>query len=699
MRPASETMDGPLDELAQRAGLSPRWTDYRGIARQVAPDVLRSALAALGFAADSPARVRESLAAVQAAAVGTLPALCVGRVGEALPLPPALGLRLAAGSVVRLHLEDGNPLDVRLIGDGRGRSALPALDVAPGYHMLEWGASTLPLALAPARCPAFAELSGQARGYGVAVQLYSLRGRHDTGIGDFSALAETAGVLGRHGAAALAISPVHALFSADVHHFSPYSPSNRLFLNVLHADAQAAGLGAEAAACGLDEAMAAGGELVDWPQVARQRQASLRRLWDYLSASLIAGIDPLGADFQRFVRAGGSALEHHVRFELLHGLQYGSDPARWDWRSWPAELQQPDGVQVQRLAAEHMHEIGFHRFVQWVAARGLAAAQAQASAAGMPIGLIADIAVGTSAGGSYAWSQPQDVLSGLSIGAPPDLLNRFGQKWGLSTYTPQALLRHGYAPFIDLVRAALRHAGGVRIDHVLGLRRLWVAPEGGTGADGVYLDYPLEDLLALLALEAHRHRALVVGEDLGTVPEGMRERLADAGVAGMSVLWFERDYGYFVDPSRWSEHALAMSSTHDLPTVAGWWRGRDLDWRQRVGHLQADSEEFAERAADRKALWGAFEYAGVARGAAPAVDQPAAVVDAALRFVSKAPAALALLPIEDVCGLEEQPNLPGTVDEHPNWRRRLPQPAPALLATPAVRARLDALQAARGSHK
>jgi 4-alpha-glucanotransferase len=256
------------------------------------------------------------------------------------------------------------------------------------------------------------------------------------------------------------------------------------------------------------------------------------------------------------------------------------------------------------------------------------------------------------------------------------------------------LRRSGYDAFLRTLRRALRHAGGVRIDHAMGLGRLWLTPQGASPAEGAYLTYPLKDLLRLIALEAHRAEALVIGEDLGTVPAGFREALHDKGVLGMSVLWFERDADdAFVAPQAWSPEAAALTTTHDLPTVAGWWSGRDIDWRARLSHASDDeiAQARAARHTDRVRLWDACAAAGAASGAPPCSNTPDPAVDAAIAYVAASACPLAIAPIEDLLGLEEQPNLPGTIDQHPNWRRRLPAGAEALLDTPAVAARIATL--------
>jgi 4-alpha-glucanotransferase len=314
---------------------------------------------------------------------------------------------------------------------------------------------------------------------------------------------------------------------------------------------------------------------------------------------------------------------------------------------------------------------------------------------GMPIGLIADFAVGVDPAGSECWSQPHNMLIGASIGAPPDELNALGQNWGLTTYSPVALLREGFAPFLGVLRAVMRHAGGVRLDHVMSLMRLWMIPHGAKATEGAYLRYPFDDLVRLVALESWRHRCIVIGEDLGTVPDDCRTRLADVGILGLDVLPFMRAGASFVRPDRWRSNAIAMTSTHDVATVAGWWRGRDLDWRRRL-HLfgeRGEKIERAERERSKAELKSAVTRQKIARISAK--SKPSAVVDAAIGYVARTAAPLAIVPLEDVIGETEQPNLPGTVAEHPNWRRRYRAEASRMLDTADASRRLRILSRLR----
>jgi 4-alpha-glucanotransferase len=450
------------------------------------------------------------------------------------------------------------------------------------------------------------------------------------------------------------------------------------------------------ALCNLAETFA---ELEAAPQIDAGRAARAKSL---LFRGLFACLEPSGrrTAFDQWRASQGPLVRQHAVFEALHArFSRGPEPVA-HWRNWPGEFRDPWGPLVERFASEHPGDVEFGEFEQWLAECSIAATQGAARHAGMAIGLIADLAVGTDSAGSHAWSRQHDLLLGLRIGAPPDPLNVKGQDWGLAALSPRTLRREGFRPFIELLRANLAGVGGLRIDHVFGLQRLWLIADGTDAGEGAYVQYPLKDLLRLLALESWRNGALIIGEDLGTMPDGFQSQLIDAGLLGMRVLWFQRDAGYFVEPSRWPETAVAMTSTHDLPTVAGWWSGRDLGWRARLDLLDPDQTEQqaqAARALDRKALWDAFEHAQiVGRGTpTPDAEQGAAVARAAASFIGRTPCSLALLPIEDALALSEQPNIPGTVDEHPNWRRRLPGDADTLLEDAVPDAVLSTLQRAR----
>jgi 4-alpha-glucanotransferase len=659
-----------LQDLAEAAGLAPRWIDYRGQQCLVPDDALRTILAAMGV----PARDRGDIAAgVEhfAAEARTRPPMLTAMAGTPVILPgavlPGAALPGASGKG-RLYLEDGRVLDL-VVKPGAGAFRAPR---TIGYHRLELGDDTMILAVAPARALRIRDLTGARKAWGAALQLYSLNRGGD--FGDFGDLTEFMRQMAGHGAAAAVISPTHALFSADLERYAPYGPSTRLFLNPLYADALQARPPLDAT-------------LIDWPVGAKLKMAALGQAYDGFRRS-----GENRSAFDGFVRAGGALLLAHARFEALDARFRPGGFGHW--RDWPDGYARSDSAPVAALAAEHP-EIEFHLFLQWRASASAAAAQAAAKAAGMPIGVIGDLAIGMDGAGSHAWSRPTEILQGIGIGAPPDLLAPQGQAWGLTTFSPAALRRTGYAPFLDTIRAALRHAGGVRIDHAIGLQHLWVVPDGAGPAAGAYLTYPCDDLLRLIALESHRHGAIVIGEDLGTVPRGFRAKTNRAGIAGMRVLWFERTaQGAFSIPSRWGRNAAAMTTTHDLPTIAGWWCGRDLEWRTRLGWEPDPERAKADRTKQAHGLWHAMAKSGAAAGPPPAPDQTPIAVDAAIAHVSGSDCDLAIIALEDIIGLEEQPNLPGLSAPHPNWRRRLP-PGNGLDAPAALR-RLQRLGIDRG---
>ncbi len=661
-----------LTRLCELAGLATSWRDIFGKTHEVAREDLGRVLAALGLDADQPGRQRERIEQLEQEA-RTPPPLLTTEHSDALhlPVPPARW---------RIELEGGGSVEGMAEAHGEG-SRITAPD-RPGYHRLEIGGNQITLAVAPRRCFTVSDAMGSddARPWGLALQLYSLRRPGDGGVGDYAALAAFAREAAGHGASALAISPVHAQFSADADRFSPYAPSSRVMLNALHIAAEAPG--AEAARL---EAL----ELIDWPAMARDRLGRLRRAFDDDGDR-----DPA---FLAWRAQAGDVVESHTLFEALHADIWGRDRTRWHWQDWPAEFGSRDAAGIAAFSRSHAREIAFHAWLQYQADRELGQAQRAALDAGMAIGLVSDLAVGADAGGSHCWSHQSESLRGLTIGAPPDLLQVNGQNWGISAFSARGLRRNGFGAFIEMLQGAMRHAGGVRIDHGMGIARLWIIPEGDTADHGTYLAFPEDDLRRLIKLESARNRAIVLAEDLGTVPEGFQDRLQQAGIDGMRVLPFERDEHGFTSPQGWTRRASAMTSTHDLPPVAGWWSGHDIAERARIFGTAQDVQdrEHAERAADRAALWLAMQRSGAVEGGAPEAGDTEPVVDAAIAHTARSACELVMVPVEDALALIEQPNLPGTTTEHPNWRRRLDTEVGAVLAGRRVQPRLAVLDRIR----
>ncbi len=648
-----------LHDLARLAGIALEWEDYQGKIHSASEQSLRAVLNAIGFPAETESQISESLSTLAQESQTQAPLITASAGGQ---------IHLAgAPGAYRITLESGETLSGTATPHGQG-IALPPIH-ATGYHQLELHGHTTTLAIAPPRAFTLHDVAGDEKLWGLTVQLYGLRRKNDGGIGDFAALADFCARAAKHGADAIGISPVHALFSADVTRFGPYAPSNRAALNVLHI--------AE------DTGAPDDGALIDWPSAAAEKLKKLREIFNH------------SHDFEAlhaFRESSGTGMERHAIFEALASSLAQNNPEMQDWRNWPEAYQHPENPAIARFVLENPHEIAFHAWLQMRAEQGLATAQAVARNAGAKIGVITDLAVGAAHSGSTSWSWQEEVLKGLEIGAPPDLINREGQSWGITAFSPRGLRNSGFTAFIEMLRHAMRHAGGVRIDHVMGLSRLWVVPQGLSSADGAYLSMPVDDLMRLVTLESHRHRCIMLGEDLGTLPHGFGEKLNLAGISGLRVMWFERKGEHFTDPASWTPSAVAMTTTHDLPSVAGWWEGRDIAWRDRLG---MKGETAPERATARAELWSAFQASGATAARQPPDDDGAAITYPAATHLGLAACQLALLPIEDALSLPEQPNLPGTTDEHPNWRRRLPADAETLFAAEDFQARLAALAQAR----
>jgi 4-alpha-glucanotransferase len=542
--------------------------------------------------------------------------------------------------------------------------------VEPGYHDVSgrWHDAS-PLALqeltaalsvgraAPAVFPpardVVAHQCGERRMWGLAVQLYALRSARNWGHGDFGDLADLIETAAPLGCSAIGLNPLHALFPERAEDASPYSPSSRQFLNPLYIDLNAVDEFPGLAALGLEAQVAElrAADMVQYAGVARAKIAALRACHSRFRDAT----DARRRDFEDFQNEQGEDLVRFAAFEVLRQRFGGS--AWWDW---PEGWQRPGKAQIARLCAEQADEIGFHMYVQWLAEDQLRGCQQLARRRGMPVGLYIDLAVGVDPAGADAWTGQGDMLSGVSVGAPPDVYNPAGQNWGLTAFNPHALSASDFAPMRRLLRAAMRHAGAIRIDHVLGLMRLFLIPRGAAAADGAYVRYPFDGLLAAVAEESAKARCIVVGEDLGTVPEGFRDTVARYGLWTYLVMLFEREHGgAFRAPERYPAQALATFNTHDLPTFSGWMSGQDLVLKRSIGVDPGESDEDRERS--RVALRAAL--ADRAQG-----EDFAAIAG----YLARTPSRLVMVALEDILGVTGQINIPGTVDQHPNWRRRIP---------------------------
>lgn len=702
-----------LRQLCHAMGVLTEYHDVFGNRRQVPVGTLRALLIALRVPLDDPDAARAWLARREKAEwQHLLPPVRVHR-QSAGPCTLILSLPEAEASHAfrwELTAENGTrhggrlrpaelpAVETRIFDGGaylRCAFTLP-LDPGQGYHRLKvfpprkHTAAELLLVVAPDTCYVPEALRPERKLWGLAVQLYGVRSAHNWGMGDFSDLARLVETASKAGASLVSLNPLHALFPHNPLHASPYCPSSRCLLNVLYLDVEAV---ADFAEC--EEARQTvyaadfqarlhalrGETLVDYAGVAAAKREILERLYRHFRAAHLGRDSERARDFRRFQADGAEILSRQGLYEALQEHLGGADPSLWGWPVWPEPYRRPDSREARDFAAAHMERIEFFHYLQWLADDQLGAAGRRALELHMGVGLYLDIALGADIGGCEVWSHQDLYATGAHAGVPPDDFNRLGQDWGLPPLDPVRLREAAYAPFIAMLRENMRHAGAIRLDHVMGLMRLYWVPRGRSPAEGGYVLYPFDDLLGILALESRRNQCLVVGEDLGTVPDALRAALAPLKVYSYRLLLLEREPdGAFPSPERYPAQSLAAVSTHDLPTLRGFWKGLDLDVRAELGLFPDDrtrQDLVVKRSQDRARLLVALEREGLlppGAGVQP-VAMPEMSDELARRvhlMLSRAPSQILMVQMEDVLGVYEQANLPGTVDQHPNWRRKLP---------------------------
>ncbi len=710
-----------LDELAARYGLGDAYHDYRGELKVFSAGTKIALLAAMGVDTGSwPALERSLKNTEEGGATGTLPAVQILREGE----PTLIALPAAAlASAKTLHWilypeAGGSSSDDVAVGtlpmEGNSKSILLPEQLPPGYHRLalrldngDW--SETRVIVAPPQCYQPPALGTEQRLWGLTLQLYTLRSTQNWGIGDFGDLQEVIEWAAPLGCALVGLNPLHALMPADPGHISPYSPSSRQFLNVLYvavprvpefAECEPAQRFAEAAAKDeLPQLRAATN--VDYVGVAQRKLAALRLLYDHFRTKHFAAGTSRAQAFLDFVHDGGEPLRLHAVFDALDADLRKRSPGHWGWPGWPEPYRNPSSPEVRQFTDEHKADVEFYLYLQWLAAEQLAGAQQLAREKGMALGLYGDVAVGVSSGGSETWSNPRLYVTQAGIGAPPDPLALKGQDWGIPPQSPRELKIQGYQPFIDLLRLNMRNVAALRLDHVMALFRQWWVPRGFIATEGAYVHYPLDDLMGILALESHRNRCVVIGEDLGTVPDAVRHAMHKYAVAHYKVLLFEKEPdGRFKAPGVYERQALAAVTTHDLPTFRGWWQRADIEIASRLSlYPDAATRErvIAEREVDRRRLMSALVGAGLwywqEHEVLPACSH--ALVRAAHLYLSLSTAELAVVQIEDLAGMEDPVNVPGTDKEYPNWQRKVSQTAAEIFGREEVREMLHAMSIAR----
>ena len=657
-----------LDSAAQAAGISLSYINAHGKPQSIGADTKRRLLDAM-HKADAKA------------SVAPVPNVKVFTAGKKMPLAVegrgefSWLLTTEEGHQHKGHATGGKTLN------------LPA-KLPEGYHTLTLTQDDrrfhCRVIVAPKRCYEPQALLEGKKLWGACVQLYTLRSDSNWGIGDFGDLKKMLVSVGERGGAFIGLNPIHALYPANPESASPYSPSSRRWLNVIYIDVNALDdfqNSKEAQAWwklsttqqALKQARDA--DWVDYSTVTALKMAALRLAWKGFSQR----DDEQMAAFRQFVMQEGESLYWQAAFDALHAYQVKEDEMRWGWPVWPDAYQSVDTPEVKAFCEKYSDEVGFYLWLQWLAYSQFAACWQVSQGYKMPIGLYRDLAVGVAEGGAETWCDRELYCLKASVGAPPDILGPLGQNWGLPPMDPHVMAARAYEPFIDLLRANMQNCGALRIDHVMSVLRLWWIPYGETADHGAYVQYPVDDLLSILALESKRHQCMVIGEDLGTVPVEIVSKLRDSGVYSYKVLYFENDHEKtFRAPKAYPEQSMAVATTHDLPTLRGYWESGDLTLGKTLG-LYPDEEVlrglYQDRELSKQGLLDALHKQGClpkrAGHKASLMSMTSTLNRGLQRYIADSNSALLGLQPEDWIDMAEPVNIPGTSYQYKNWRRKL----------------------------
>jgi 4-alpha-glucanotransferase len=718
-----------IERLAQLRGIADAYHNYRGELQHFSLETKAGILSAMGCAVDDNNALAAEIAHIEAARWRRfLPAVATTRTAR-IGFDINVTAREFGGTIVwRVILEDGSRLDGAVssadcvevwrgeVGGSwitRRRFELPA-DLPPGYHEFEakiagGAAERCLLMVSPPKCFEPAAIAAGRRLWGIAVQLYTVRSQANWGIGDFRDLEMLIRWMASSGAAFIGVNPLHALAPADPARASPYSASSRRFLNVLYICVPAVPefedcLAARARmadpqfAQRLHELRA--NPLVDYRGVADLKFEILALLHQQFRDKHLATRSERGRGFLEFVALRGLPLQLHARFDALDCHFRATNGSASGWMSWPQEYRDVNGGAAARFALEHPAEVEFYVYLQWLAHEQLVHAQTLARELGMPIGLYGDYAVGANPSGSETWVDQASYCLGAEIGAPPDPLALKGQGWGIPPPDPAVLEAQPLHGFVQLIRDNMRYYGALRLDHVMSLCRLWWVPAGCAATAGAYVHYPLHQLLTALSLESARSSCLVVGEDLGVVPEEMCRAMPEFGLYHYKVLLFEKISGRFRRPEEFARHALAAATTHDLPTLHSYWEGRDIDLRRRLNlypNEKIESDIVRERDHDREMLLSALREQGIspAHPSSPQEPYTDEFGHALHLYLARSSTALVALQVEDLLGMIDPVNVPGTFAEYPNWQRKLTASIEDMAARSDLAQRLAEINRAR----
>lgn len=704
-----------ITQVAAMAKLADRYVTAWGSEALVEEETLRRLLTSLGYDTRSDDALWQS--AEKKHRQDRLEPVHVVRAGEPVEVPLFIGASARESEFSwRVELEQGEVLEgylqSQIVRDERAEGgalvfALPR-DLPLGYHTLlimrqrRQSPYQSTLIVAPHQCYKQPELQAGKKLWGPSVQLYTLRTPHNWGMGDFGDLKQLVSDIASRGGDFIGLNPIHALFPASPEDASPYSPSSRRWLNILYIDVSSV---AEFALSGEAQQQVGSAEFqqrlqkvreahwVNYTEVAALKMSVLPLLFEEFTARHLQRDTARARAFLQFVAQGGDSLLHQAAFDALHADLKAHDPNVWGWAVFPEAYRRFSSAAVQKYIADHPTKIQFYMYLQWLADSQLQEAQALAEEKGMAIGLYRDLAVGVAAAGAESWADNGNLVLDASIGAPPDILGPLGQNWGLPPLNPHTLRETSYDAFIQLLRANMQHCGTLRIDHVLGLLRLWWIPQGENATKGAYLYYPVQDMLAILALESHRQQCSVIGEDLGTVPDEIVDLLRDAGVHSYKVFFFEtsKEDGGYISPAHYAPQSMAALCTHDMPTLRGFWHCDDLKMGRELG-LYPDEQQLKGLFDDRlrskqgvldSVVWHGYLPSGVGQDA-QYVPMDHYLAQALQLHVAAGASALLSVQLEDWLEMDQPVNIPGTVNEYPNWRRKLALNLDDIFAKPEV---------------
>lgn len=602
----------------------------------------------------------------------------------------------------RLETEQGEVLEgylqSQIVRDERAEGgplvfSLPS-DLPWGYHKLylerkrRKAPYEMTLIRTPRACFKQSAIDHGKKLWGPSVQLYTLRTQHNWGIGDFGDLKQLVADIAARGGDFVGLNPIHSLFPANPEGASPYSPSSRRWLNILYIDVSSV---AEFALSADAQQMVGSSDFqarlqkardshwVNYTEVADLKMSVLPLLFEEFKSRHLDKQSERARLFLDFVEEGGESLLHQAAFDAIHAELHAEDSSVWGWPVFPEKYRRFENSATQKFIADNRDKVQLYMYLQWIADVQINEAQALAEEKGMAVGLYRDLAVGVADSGSETWADNGNLVMDASIGAPPDILGPLGQNWGLPPLNPQVLQATSYDAYIKLLRANMKHCGSLRIDHVLGLLRLWWIPKGENATKGAYIYYPVEDMLAILALESHRHQCSVIGEDLGTVPDEIVEILREAGIHSYKVFFFETaEDGGFISPAHYADQSMSALCTHDMPTLRGFWHCDDLKMGSEIG-LYPDKEQLEGLFDDRleckqgildSVAWHGYLPEGVGRDAS-LVPMDAYLSEALQLHVAAGASTLLSVQLEDWLEMDKPVNIPGTVNEYPNWRRKL----------------------------